>query len=61
MFPHAYSCIVSGGRPRNLKMNIVLPRELVEDFDSWWRARGFMNRSDAIRWLMRQAVKGVLA
>jgi len=44
-------------RDKIVRLDISLPRKLVESFDLWWQKNGFTSRSEAVRTLIRTVLK----
>jgi len=47
-------------RPRAHDVKVIdvrLPSRLLEEFDDWWKSRGFVSRTEAIRQAIREFMK----
>ena len=38
-------------------IDVRLPRQLLEEFDDWWKREGFVSRAEAIRQALREIMK----
>lgn len=43
--------------PNLIKVTIKLPKQLLKEFDDWWRKEGFVSRNEAIRQILREAIR----
>jgi|GEM_PF-2696089 len=38
-------------------IDVRLPRQLLDEFDEWWKKEGFVSRAEAIRQALREIMK----